>query len=217
MDLPDLPTDDGSAKQSIVSASSGNQFNDGKENLGNGIWEDEDARKFYEDLPDLRILVPDVFLDYQQSTNEKKEEEVEETPEETEESPIDIEEEDLDTSEMDPSELVDEVVGEEGEDNKPTTQNIQLDGLFARLPTCGNRDLIDSVAVDFCYMNSKNARKRLVKTLLGVQRQRTDLLPYYSRLIATLNNYFSDIGEMVLAAVREENEMGYTFLLTLFL
>jgi regulator of nonsense transcripts 2 len=83
---------------------------------------------------------------------------------------------------------------------KPT-QNLQLDGLIARLPNCGNRDLIDSVAVDFCYINSKNARKRLVKTLLGVHRQRVDLLPYYSRLIATLNVYFSDIGEMVLAAV----------------
>ncbi|CAO3611378.1 unnamed protein product [Mucor fragilis] len=60
-DMPDLPTDEAAAKQSIVSANTGNMFNDGKENLGNGIWEDEDARKFYEDLPDLRILVPDVF------------------------------------------------------------------------------------------------------------------------------------------------------------
>lgn len=64
--------------------------------------------------------------------------------------------------------------------------------------------MIDSVAVDFCYMNNKHARKRLVKTLLNVQRHRVDLLPYYSRLIATLNVYFSDIGEMVQAALTHE-------------
>lgn len=91
-----------------------------------------------------------------------------------------------------------------------------MDGLFARLSTCGNRDLIDSIAVDFCYMNNKNARKRLVKTLLNVQRQRVDLLPYYSRLIATLNVYFPDIGEMVLAAVNFYTRV-FVHQLTLFI
>lgn len=215
MDMPDLPADEGLEKQSIVSANTGNMFNDGKENLGNGIWEDEDARKFYEDLPDLRILVPDVFLDSQQSSTaaanvEKSEDSPKPEDDQEDDSPMNMEEDDSNLNDMDLSDMVDEAVehaGEEnGEDgsNKPTTQNIQLDGLLARLPTCGNRDLIDSVAVDFCYMNNKNARKRLVKTLLNVQRQRLDLLPYYSRLIATLNVYFSDIGEMAIAALTYE-------------
>ncbi|KAG2228461.1 hypothetical protein INT48_003160, partial [Thamnidium elegans] len=225
VDMPDLPADDGASKQSIVSANSGNIFNDGKDNSGNGIWEDEDGRKFYEDLPDLRILVPDVFLDSQQTTSKEepsttttttadKNETDENVNTEEDESngtlSTDIEEnedEDSNLNEMDPSELVDEAienVGEDGEENKPNTQNVQLEGLFARLPTCGNRDLIDSIAVDFCYMNNKVARKKLVKTLLNVQRQRVDLLPYYSRLIATLNVYFPDIGEMALAALTYE-------------
>ncbi|GAN06684.1 nonsense-mediated mRNA decay factor protein [Mucor ambiguus] len=231
-DMPDLPTDEAAAKQSIVSANTGNMFNDGKENLGNGIWEDEDARKFYEDLPDLRILVPDVFLDSQQSSATKAEDkELEESAaataddshasspvtdandsvlEEEGEGPTQTEQVQMeDGEEEDDADLVDEAleaaVDDDGDDvNKPSTQNVQLDGLFARLPTCGNRDLIDSVAVDFCYMNNKNARKRLVKTLLGVQRQRLDLLPYYSRLIATLNTYFPDVGEMVLTALTYE-------------
>lgn len=227
LDMPDLPTDEAAAKQSIVSAHTGNMFNDGKENLGNGIWEDEDARKFYEDLPDLRILVPDVFLDSQHtSSSAAKPEENESTADESQEPlPADTNDEfeseqqeaatesemqaGEDEEEEDDTDLVDEAlevaVEDDGEDvNKPSTQNVQLDGLFARLPTCGNRDLIDSVAVDFCYMNNKNARKRLVKTLLGVQRQRLDLLPYYSRLIATLNAYFPDVGEMVLTALTYE-------------
>ncbi|KAL9560274.1 hypothetical protein MBANPS3_000001 [Mucor bainieri] len=229
-DMPDLPTGDAAAKQSIVSANTGNMFNDGKENMGNGVWEDEDARKFYEDLPDLRILVPDVFLDSQQSSAATKTEEdsTAAAAVDGEDSSVaaDASENDLEQDEREepaPSEAVQMEAGEEEDDtdlvdealeaavdddgddvNKPSTQNVQLDGLFARLPTCGNRDLIDSVAVDFCYMNNKNARKRLVKTLLGVQRQRLDLLPYYSRLIATLNAYFPDVGEMVLTALTYE-------------
>lgn len=211
VDMPDLPTDEAAVKQSIVSANTGNMFSDGKENLGNGIWEDEDARKFYEDLPDLRILVPDVFLDSQQQPKKEITAETEAELEAELEKKEEEEESGQDTSllndeeMLDPADMVDGAIENTdetlAEDSKPTTQNVQLDGLFARLPTCGNRDLIDSVAVDFCYMNNKNARKRLAKTLLSVQRQRVDLLPYYSRLIATLNNYFPDIGEMVLAAL----------------
>lgn len=214
VDMPDLPTDEAATKQSIVSANTANMFSDGKENLGNGIWEDEDARKFYEDLPDLRILVPDVFLDSQQQpkkettaeTEAELEAELEKKDKEEssgQDTPVENDEEMM----LDPADIVEEAIentDETSEDSKPSTQNIQLDGLFARLPTCGNRDLIDSVAVDFCYMNNKNARKKLVKTLLSVQRQRVDLLPYYSRLIATLNTYFPDIGEMVLAALTYE-------------
>lgn len=112
VDMPDLPVDDGAAKQSIVSANSANMFNDGKENLGNGIWEDEDARKFYEDLPDLRILVPDVFLDSQQSTSKEEstdKKEPEESTEEAEEA-ANFDEDDSQLNELDPSELVDEAM-----------------------------------------------------------------------------------------------------------
>lgn len=112
MDMPDLPVDDGATKQSIVT-NSGNMFNDGKENLGNGIWEDEDARKFYEDLPDLRILVPDVFLDSQQTTSKEEQtekKEVEEKQETEEVETANFEEDDAQLNELDPSELVDEAI-----------------------------------------------------------------------------------------------------------
>lgn len=47
--------------------------------------------------------------------------------------------------------------------NAKPSQLAQLDALLTRLPTLGNRDLIDSAAVEFSYLNSKVARKRLVK------------------------------------------------------
>lgn len=55
--------------------------------LASGIWEDEDARKFYEDLPDLQVLVPGVFLESNppKKADESKEEE------ETEQKQVDNE------------------------------------------------------------------------------------------------------------------------------
>src|SRR5258708_15146385 len=38
-----------------------------------------------------------------------------------------------------------------------------LTALVARLPDCTNRTLIDQAAVDFAFLNSKAARKRLTK------------------------------------------------------
>ncbi|KAI9475926.1 MAG: armadillo-type protein [Benjaminiella poitrasii] len=216
IDMPDLPADEVQTKQSIISMSTGSSFNDGKENTGNGIWEDDDARKFYEDLPDLRVLVPDVFFDSQPvkketAETEKVEDEQNEEEDDTASSSSVSNEDGQEDDMADPADIVNEVIektaSEEGdEEAKPavTTQTIQLDSLLTRLSTCGNRDLIDSAAVDFCYMNNKNARKRLVKALLNVHRQRVDLLPYYSRLIATLNQHFPDVGEMAIAALTYE-------------
>jgi regulator of nonsense transcripts 2 len=67
-----------------------------------------------------------------------------------------------------------------------------------------NRDMIDQAAVDFVYLNSASGRQRLAKVLLQVPRGRLDLLPYYSRFIATLNRYITDIGEQVLKGLESE-------------
>lgn len=39
----------------------------------------------------------------------------------------------------------------------------QLDSLLSLLPNMINRDLIDQAAVDFCYLNSKASRNKLIK------------------------------------------------------
>ncbi|KAI7854822.1 armadillo-type protein [Circinella umbellata] len=199
LEMPELPEEEGVTRVSIVSAGAANAFSETKESLANGIWEDEDARKFYEDLPDLNVLVPGVFLE---SNPPKRTTDGDEQEKET------TEEEEIGDEDVDASDLVDQALNtdkdEESAANSMPSQLAQLDGLIARLPTLGNRDLIDSAAVEFCYMNSKNARKRLVKALLNVPRQRVDLLPYYSRLIAILSQYYPDISETVLAALDHE-------------
>ena len=83
-----------------------------------------------------------------------------------------------------------------------STTSAALDNILSRLPSALNRDVIDKIAVDFCYLNSKSSRRRLINTLLAVPRTRLDLLSYYARLIATLNQHFPDIGESILSQVR---------------
>ncbi|KAH8119395.1 transcription factor [Phellopilus nigrolimitatus] len=79
-----------------------------------------------------------------------------------------------------------------------------LTALLARLPDCTNRSLIDSAAVEFAFLNSKAARKRLVKFLTQVPKNRVDLLPHYSRFVATLNKYMPDIGAELVAFLEDE-------------
>ena len=74
--------------------------------------------------------------------------------------------------------------------------------MLARLPDATNRSLIDQAAVDFAFLNSKAARKRLVKFMGQVPKNRSDLLPHYARLVAILNRYMPDVGSEIVAAVR---------------
>ena len=41
-----------------------------------------------------------------------------------------------------------------------------------------------------------------------VPKNRTDLLPHYSRLVATLSRYMPDVGEDLVAAVSDGKSLG---------
>ncbi|KAH9311223.1 hypothetical protein KI387_026258, partial [Taxus chinensis] len=79
-----------------------------------------------------------------------------------------------------------------------------LDTLLQRLPGCVSRDLIDQLTVDFCYLNSKSNRKKLVRALFNVPRTSLELLPYYSRMVATLSTCMKDVASMILQLLEEE-------------
>ena len=73
---------------------------------------------------------------------------------------------------------------------------------LAKLPNCVNREMIDQAATEFCMQfNTKNNRKKLVKALYSVHRNRQDLLPFYGRFVATLNPCMPDIGKFKLSVV----------------
>ena len=75
------------------------------------------------------------------------------------------------------------------------SNKILLDSFLTTLPNCVSREMIDSAAVEFCTnLNTKYNRKKLVRALFTVQRTRLDLLPFYSRLVATLYPYIPEIA-----------------------
>ncbi|XP_052203853.1 regulator of nonsense transcripts UPF2 isoform X2 [Diospyros lotus] len=83
-------------------------------------------------------------------------------------------------------------------------EGTNLDGLLQRLPGCVSRDLIDQLSVEFCYLNSKSHRKKLVRALFNVPRTSLELLPYYSRMVATLSTCMKDVSSMLLQLLEEE-------------
>lgn len=58
--------------------------------------------------------------------------------------------------------------------------------------------------MEFCRINNKGNRKRLALALFKVPRTRLDLLPYYARLVATLDPAMPDIAEELVGHLEGE-------------
>ncbi|XP_061662075.1 regulator of nonsense transcripts 2 isoform X2 [Syngnathoides biaculeatus] len=187
----------------------------GEYDLEGGIWEDEDARNFYENLVDLKAFVPAIlFKDNEKGGQGKDKDEarggreakeaagtVEELELELEaleiaDEPLELEGADEAESEELAKKLMDEQEQEDEEANTGSHLKLIVDAFIQQLPNCVNRDFIDKAAMDFCMnMNTKSNRRKLVRALFTVPRQRLDLLPFYSRLVATLHPCMSDVPE----------------------
>ncbi|XP_066561139.1 regulator of nonsense transcripts 2 isoform X1 [Amia ocellicauda] len=189
----------------------------GEYDLEGGIWEDEDARNFYENMVDLKAFVPAIlFKDNEKSFQGKDKEEAKECKDgkdnkdvpSTEELELELETLDIndDTLELEGADeaetddltkkLLDEQEQEDEEASTGSHLKLIVDAFLQQLPNCVNRDLIDKAAMDFCMnMNTKSNRRKLVRALFTVPRQRLDLLPFYSRLVATLHPCMSDVAE----------------------
>ncbi|XP_073116854.1 regulator of nonsense transcripts UPF2 isoform X2 [Elaeis guineensis] len=198
------------------------------------VWDDEDTRAFYESLPDLRAFVPSVLLgEAEPKVNEqhpKTPEQQSESPMEPDIEVQDIaetcadaeplpegkvEEKGKDKEDKDKEKMKDSVKekskekdterkGEGEKDKVKVLDGTSLDGLLQRLPGCVSRDLIDQLTVEFCYLNSKANRKKLVRGLFNVPRTSLELLPYYSRMVATLSTCMKDVPTMLLSMLEEE-------------
>jgi regulator of nonsense transcripts 2 len=180
----------------IVESSGGAE----EKGAASSVFEDEDNVVFYEQILDLRTLVPKIFLETSKSKKDKKDDaadtekdgdkiaskdnaattstDVEGTSKDTRDQIDDFDEstdllmESID-AELGNMELNDQTGTESflAEETNVTetsttaskTTATQLDAFMARLPNMCNRDMIDQAAVDFCYLNSKLSRNRLIK------------------------------------------------------
>ncbi|TFY82343.1 hypothetical protein EWM64_g1662 [Hericium alpestre] len=232
--MPKLPKDSQTTNSiqigSIASSLLTDEIEDVALATSGGKWEDDEERRFFEEIQDLREVVPKSILGVEETKEEKNEEDVEKERLAEEEEMKKLQEElaGLNISAQGEDRRAEKA--SEGEDSDedddgaetptpstpketspPATPNMAPQGpsqlltaLLARLPDCTNRSLIDQAAVDFAFLNSKAARKRLVKFLTQVPKNRTDLLPHYSRLVTTLNKYMPDIGKDLVDHLDEE-------------
>eukprot|EP00898_Chlorokybus_atmophyticus_P007627 jgi/Chlat1/7866/Chrsp66S07293 len=160
------------------------------------VFDDEDTRTLYESLPDLRVLVPAVLLgDTEKDSSRASEQDTAAYTSGANESTSGKDETTAGKTQTDDT--------KDGTKSKLTDTG-GLDALLQRLPNCCSRNLIDQLAVEFCYVNTKGARKRLVKALFSVPRTALELLPYYARLTATLSSCMKDIGQPLVAMLEEE-------------
>ncbi|KAI0817530.1 MIF4G domain-containing protein [Xylaria sp. FL0064] len=145
---------------------------------GAGIWEDEEERRFYENLVDLKGKVPGILLE----DGKKKKTDTDEAVGKR-----------VDSADNTDTTKATEVNEDQSMAIANKTIGAQVDVLLTKLPELTSKDATDETAVEFCFLNSKASRNRLIKGLTEVPKGRTDLLPYWSRLIATLGRYMADI------------------------
>ncbi|KAE8136525.1 armadillo-type protein [Aspergillus pseudotamarii] len=164
---------------------------------GAGIWEDEEERRFYENLVDLKGKVPAVLLE----DGKKKKTDSDEAGKKKDG-------EDLEKSEPAQGQPSEEKAATDADDQSMAiaskTVGAQVDALLAKLPDLQTKDHVDQLALDFCFLNSKASRNRLIKAVSDVPKGRIDLLPLYSRLVATLGQYLPDIPQGLITYLDEE-------------
>ncbi|KAG0706099.1 ARM repeat-containing protein [Suillus ampliporus] len=232
--MPSLPTMSQKSDSIQIGANAVLGDDDDPLATSGGKWEDEEERRFFEDIQDLKDFVPKSVLGIE--SEEKEDKEATEEREKVEKEKADAEakklEEELEGLKLDGDlangrvDITTEVEMQEGEPDgmitptptspakasspplspqlAPQGPSQLLTALLARLPDATNRAMIDQAAIDFAFLNSKAARKRLIKFLGTVPKNRSDLLPHYARFVATLNRYMPDIGVELVALLDEE-------------
>ncbi|KAJ2904368.1 Regulator of nonsense transcripts 2 [Zalerion maritima] len=149
---------------------------------GAGIWEDEEERRFYENLVDLKGKVPVILLE---DAKKKKSEPDEPVGKRNDAPDVPEPPKNSDPVEEQSTSIANKSVG------------AKVDAILGQLADLTHKDTVDQTAIDFCFLNSKASRNRLVKGLQDVPKGRGDLLPFWSRLVATLGRYMPDIPKGV--------------------
>jgi regulator of nonsense transcripts 2 len=184
-----------------------------------GPFDDEETRSFYFDVPDLLATIPSALLGITEEELEQRKKsnaqkyradgsaEVEEDASAVAAASAPISAEQLDAAEQ--GQMYDEEErGKETdkEENKDTPHYRLMLLVEQELPECNRREQIDEIAEKFAtnHGSSKNARKRLLKALFLVPRSRLDLLPFYARLVATLDHVWTDIATSLVTDLAQQ-------------
>ena len=163
---------------------------------GAGIWEDDEERRFYENLVDLQDRVPGILLE---DAKKKKPDGDEQVGKKADITPSNAE-----TKDSQEKPLADGATDDQSTAIANKTVGAQVDALLARLPELQSKEQVDQAAIDFCFLNSKASRNRLIKAVQDVPKGRSDLLPLYARLVATVGKYMPDISHSLVSYLDDE-------------
>ncbi|PVZ98968.1 hypothetical protein BB558_005010 [Smittium angustum] len=213
------------ADESTIGISFDNPSTNDRDEATQGWWADEEEKQFYTQLFDLRSQVPPVYLENigakkkKQGVDEKKKP----SKDNYEESEFyeDFEAQDYEEFIEKRAKAVlhsktqvplKNTLGSDPDRNPDTKEDIsdfsgtagRLDTLLSQLPSLANRERTDEACVEYCYASLKSGHKRVIKTLLDVPKKRQDLLPFYSRFIATLDPFMPSIGASVVEGLESE-------------
>ncbi|KAG9093185.1 hypothetical protein FRC06_011642 [Ceratobasidium sp. 370] len=212
--MPSLPSASQKNDSILLLDGSSTLRTGGTEDLpANSKWEDEEERRFYEDIADLKEFVPKTILgvDATASKDEKATNpDSNTTKEEQEKEDVARLEAEMQNMGAEDTKAPESENGEEPSSSRTpsptpgaaTGASQALTALLARLSDAHNRTMIDEIAVDFAFFNSKASRKRLF--LSQPPKNRTDILPYFARLVAILNPYMPDVGSELVALLEDE-------------
>lgn len=191
-------------------------------------WGDEETKSFYTDLPDLRDFLPN-FAPKEQDllpAEAPMTEDVLDTDIAPDQLQLDesivpvVEDEPNPTAEIETAASVDEGVAESssvndgeqpgaasktGADSVNYHSKLYYETFVKNLNKCVNTELIDSAAIEFLlHMNTKNNRKKISRSIFGVQRTRLDLLPFFSRFVAILTLVSKDVSNELIKLLKNE-------------
>ncbi|KAK9828252.1 hypothetical protein WJX74_005743 [Apatococcus lobatus] len=170
---------------------------------GNGCFEDEETRLFYESLPDLRTVVPGVVLasnlgDTRADGGSMMDGDAEAFAIPEAQPNGSLEEEIVDPAAADAEAAEDMPEAITPVESQAGQQMLEL---IKRLAQTRSAKACDEWCMAFCDVNSKASRNRLVRELADVTANKMALLPFYARITATLSQIFSSISDGVVAGL----------------
>lgn len=179
-----------------------------------GPFGDAEGKAFYDDLPDLLVMVPLTTLGLSSEQAAALREEWQKKREsrfmqgDDDETVItnaerSTEERDTaDTTDISEDVAIDGGSAVDDKDAPSGTTALRLNVLLnEKLPECNNKQRADEFCSSFCYICTKKARKNLVLHLSRIPKGRTDLIPNYARVLASLSRLYPDIVPPVLESV----------------
>ncbi|MDP2435528.1 MAG: hypothetical protein Q8P67_07280 [archaeon] len=170
------------------------------------LWGDEESRIFYDDLPKLKQILPDILFKTKKQRKALLDQATTTTTTTT--SPAASKPAALPTAALPASPLP---VGASSSSSTvisaPSSEPTQtLTHLLSTLSRCFSKELADQWAMDFIYINSKDNRQRLVKTLFIYGHSNPGLIPFYARIVTVLERgaELDDIAQPLLTLLDNE-------------